>query len=89
MLGFPSDVEEIYLGPKGLIASAKPGALLIDMTTSSPALARRIAAAAEEKKLARSTRPFPAAISVRAKPAWSSWSAATSRRSRKRSRYSC
>jgi 3-hydroxyisobutyrate dehydrogenase len=43
MLGFPTDVEESYLGPKGIVASAKPGTLLIDMTTSSPALARRVA----------------------------------------------
>jgi 3-hydroxyisobutyrate dehydrogenase len=51
MLGFPSDVEEIYLGAQGLIATAKPGTLLIDMTTSSPALAARIAVAADRKKL--------------------------------------
>src|SRR3984885_10274359 len=41
ILGFPTDVESIYLGPGGVVASAKPGALLIDMTTSSPALAKR------------------------------------------------
>jgi 3-hydroxyisobutyrate dehydrogenase len=42
MLGFPDEVEAVYLGPRGLIASASPGTLLIDMTTSRPALARRI-----------------------------------------------
>ncbi|MEK3882236.1 NAD(P)-dependent oxidoreductase [Paenibacillus sp. PL2-23] len=42
MVGYPSDVEELYLGERGLIAHAKPGAYLIDMTTSSPALALRI-----------------------------------------------
>ncbi|MDB6094497.1 MAG: glxR 2 [Verrucomicrobia bacterium] len=46
MLGFPTDVETSYLGAGGIIARAKSGALLLDMTTSSPALARRIAAAA-------------------------------------------
>lgn len=51
MLGFPSDVEEIYLGAHGLLATARPGTLLIDMTTSSPSLAARIAAAGEEKKI--------------------------------------
>jgi 3-hydroxyisobutyrate dehydrogenase len=51
MLGFPTDVEETYLGPKGLVATARPGTLLIDMTTSSPALARKIAHAAETKGL--------------------------------------
>ncbi|GGG37895.1 3-hydroxyisobutyrate dehydrogenase [Caldovatus sediminis] len=43
IVGFPADVEEIYLGPQGLIAHARPGTLLIDMTTSSPSLAVRIA----------------------------------------------
>ncbi len=46
MLGFPTDVEETYFGKGGVIERARPGALLIDMTTSSPVLARRIAAAA-------------------------------------------
>lgn len=42
MVGFPADVEEVYLGEKGIIANARPGTYLIDMTTSSPALAERI-----------------------------------------------
>lgn len=42
MVGYPRDVEEIWLGSEGLIAQAK-NALLIDMTTSSPALAKRLA----------------------------------------------
>ena len=46
MLGFPSDVESSYLGAGGIVEQAKPRALLIDMTTSSPVLARRIADAA-------------------------------------------
>lgn len=49
MLGFPRDVEETYLGERGLIHAAKAGALLIDMTTSSPALAQRLAAEAARK----------------------------------------
>lgn len=47
MVGYPKDVEEIYLGKDGILAHAKPGALLIDMTTSSPQLAEQIAAAAK------------------------------------------
>lgn len=43
MVGYPKDVEEVYLGPGGLIASARPGAVLADMTTSSPSLAARLA----------------------------------------------
>lgn len=45
MVGSPGDVEEVWLGPSGVLSEAKD-ALLIDMTTSSPELARRIAIAA-------------------------------------------
>ena len=48
IVGYPSDVETIYLSDDGIIAMAKPGALLIDMTTSSPALAQQIASSAQE-----------------------------------------
>ncbi|MFM8579848.1 MAG: NAD(P)-dependent oxidoreductase [Planctomycetaceae bacterium] len=46
MLGLPQDVEEVYLGEDGLVATARPGSLLIDMTTSSPLLSIQIARAA-------------------------------------------
>jgi len=57
MLGFPKDVEENYLGAGGIIESAKPGALLIDMTTSSPLLAKRIAEAAAKRSLSSLDAP--------------------------------
>ena len=47
MVGFPTDVEEIYLAGDGLLATAKDGAYLIDLTTSALELARDIAGAAE------------------------------------------
>jgi 3-hydroxyisobutyrate dehydrogenase len=43
IVSMPADVEEVHLGSRGLLAGARPGTVLIDMTTSSPALARRIA----------------------------------------------
>ncbi|PKL25783.1 MAG: oxidoreductase [Spirochaetae bacterium HGW-Spirochaetae-3] len=46
MLGYPSDVEAVYLGADGIVASAKRGALFVDLTTSDPSLAARISAAA-------------------------------------------
>lgn len=49
MVGFPHDVEQVYLGDNGIVQRAAPGAVLIDMTTSSPALAERIAAEAAKK----------------------------------------
>jgi 3-hydroxyisobutyrate dehydrogenase len=48
MVGYPRDVEAIYLGPGGIVARARPGAILVDMTTSSPELAKRIADAARQ-----------------------------------------
>jgi len=45
IVGFPKDVEEVYFGnveKKGIISAAKEGAILIDMTTSSPKLAQKI-----------------------------------------------
>jgi len=48
MVGYPSDVEEIYFGD-GMILDRAKNAYLIDMTTSSPSLAIRIAQEAEKK----------------------------------------
>ena len=47
MVGYPTDVEEVYLAGDGLLAAARPGMWLIDLTTSSPDLARDIHDAAE------------------------------------------
>ncbi|MFP6906365.1 MAG: NAD(P)-dependent oxidoreductase [Verrucomicrobiota bacterium] len=49
MVGFPEDVEQVFLGEEGILSTVRPGALLIDFTTSSPALARRVAEAAGSK----------------------------------------
>ena len=51
MVGYPRDVEEVYLGSQGLVHHAEPGTYLIDMTTSSPKLAQKIHAAAMAKSL--------------------------------------
>lgn len=58
MVGYPSDVEQIYLGADGIVARAER-ALLIDMTTSSPELAVRVAEAAR----ARGYRALDAPVS--------------------------
>jgi len=57
IVGFPADVEASYLGEGGIVERAKPGALLIDMTTSSPALAVRVAAAAKARGLSALDAP--------------------------------
>lgn len=51
MLGMPDDVEQVYLGENGLINAARSNSLLIDMTTSRPRLAERIAVAAAVRGL--------------------------------------
>ncbi|MGG1678904.1 NAD(P)-dependent oxidoreductase [Neobacillus sp. NRS-1170] len=42
MVGYPNDVEEIYLGEDGLIRHGQRGSFFIDMTTSAPSLAVKI-----------------------------------------------
>lgn len=49
IVGFPKDVEEVYLGQDGILNNAKSGTYVIDMTTSSPILAQRIAEEAKNK----------------------------------------
>ena len=43
MVGYPKDVEQIYLEENGILAGCRQGKIIVDMTTSSPALARKIA----------------------------------------------
>ena len=42
IVGFPQDVEEVYLADGNIFDSAQAGAYLIDMTTTSPTLAKRL-----------------------------------------------
>lgn len=42
IVGFPADVEEVYFEENNILDSAKAGAYLIDMTTTSPILAEKI-----------------------------------------------
>lgn len=46
MVGYPADVDQVWRGPAGFLAAARPPSLLVDLTTSDPALARELAAAA-------------------------------------------
>jgi len=49
IVGYPSDVRSVTLGPEGTLSTARPGSVLVDMTTSDPALAVEIAEAARAK----------------------------------------
>ncbi len=51
MVGYPRDVEEVYLGEYGLLNHAKPGTYFIDMTTSTPTLAKKIYEEAKKRNM--------------------------------------
>jgi 3-hydroxyisobutyrate dehydrogenase len=49
IVGYPDDVRDVILGKSGALAGAKKGSVLVDMTTSRPALAVEIAEAAARR----------------------------------------
>jgi 2-hydroxy-3-oxopropionate reductase len=51
------DVEAVLLGPEGVIAGARPGTVVVDMSTISPTATRRIAAALRRKGVAMLDAP--------------------------------
>ncbi|WP_079524863.1 NAD(P)-dependent oxidoreductase [Solibacillus isronensis] len=51
MVGYPKDVEEVYIGENGIFSAAKQGAIVIDMTTSEPTLAKKLYHEASERGL--------------------------------------
>src|SRR6478736_5895877 len=57
IVGFPRDVREVFLGTNGALAGSKPGTILVDMTTSEPALAVEIAETAKAKGVAALDAP--------------------------------
>ena len=57
MVGFPQDVRAVYFGEDGILAGAQPGTVLVDMTTTDPALSREIAERAAAKRLSAIDAP--------------------------------
>ncbi len=57
MVGYPRDVEEVHLGPNGSLAATRRPRLLIDFTTSQPALAIRLHAEAARRGVAALDAP--------------------------------
>lgn len=51
IVGYPDDVKELMLRDDGLISNAQNGSYIIDMTTSTPALAEKIYKAASKKDI--------------------------------------
>jgi 3-hydroxyisobutyrate dehydrogenase len=61
-LADPAAVERVYFAPDGLLASAGPDTILVDLSTGSPDMARRIAAAAQERGAAFLDAPVAGSI---------------------------
>jgi len=59
IVGHPRDVREVYLGVDGVLTAARPGSVVVDMTTSEPALAAEIA----EQAASKSVRALDAPVS--------------------------
>jgi len=57
MVSYPSDVRDVILGPDGVLAGLRKGGVVVDMTTSSPALAVEIHTRAEENGCAALDAP--------------------------------
>ena len=57
IIGAPKDVEAMYLGENGVLDNMAPGSVVIDMTTSSPSLAKRIYAEAKTKGISALDAP--------------------------------
>jgi 3-hydroxyisobutyrate dehydrogenase len=53
----PKEMEAVCLGPSGIVAHLKPGALYIDHTTNAPSLVRQVHALLAEKKVAMLDAP--------------------------------
>jgi len=49
IVGYPADVRSVYLEPDGVLAGLKPGAIAVDMTTTSPSLAVEIFESAQQR----------------------------------------
>lgn len=57
MVGYPSDVEAIYFGEEGILENARQHTYVVDMTTSKPALAEKIASEASKRGLSALDAP--------------------------------
>ncbi len=57
MVGFPQDVRTVYFGETGVLAGARAGMAIVDMTTTQPSLSSDIAAAASANNLSAIDAP--------------------------------
>ncbi len=57
IVGFPADVRQVFLGEAGIVGQARPGSVIVDMTTSEPSLALEIYEAAKARGVAAVDAP--------------------------------
>ncbi|MGM0902528.1 MAG: NAD(P)-dependent oxidoreductase [Bacillota bacterium] len=57
IVGYPTDVEEVYLGKDGLVTNGRENTYVIDMTTSTPSLAEKIHQEASKKGISALDAP--------------------------------
>ena len=57
IVGYPKDVEEVYLGGDGIVSSTRSGSIAVDMTTTRPSLMKTIASALSSRGAAFADAP--------------------------------
>ncbi|TFG14929.1 MAG: NAD(P)-dependent oxidoreductase [Promethearchaeota archaeon] len=57
IVGFPKDVEEVYLGDNGILKGAQERSIIVDMTTSEPSLAQQMYELAKVKGISSIDAP--------------------------------
>ena len=57
IVGFPKDVRDVLLGPDGVVAQARDGATIVDLTTTEPSLAVEIYETAKARGVAAVDAP--------------------------------
>jgi 3-hydroxyisobutyrate dehydrogenase len=57
IVGTPADVEEVYLGEMGVLSAKGPCRIIVDMTTSSPSLAKELYKEASKRGIASLDAP--------------------------------
>ncbi len=57
IVGYPADVREVILGQHGVMLAARPGLVVVDMTTSEPSLAQEISEVARKNGVASLDAP--------------------------------
>src|SRR5713101_7950498 len=70
------DVEAMYLGPGGLVESAKPGTILIDLSSVLPSTPKKIEPVAKKRGVHFLEAPSAAGSAALVPPRSRSWSAA-------------